>query len=125
MDYLTANETALKWGISSRMVAYYCKAGRIDGAVKKGKTWFIPADAEKPADGRNRGNGFKHEEAYGVPYAESERAIDSIYHTSDVANNLGLTRETLRYYEEMGLITPKRGGDSKYRNLIYMIYLDL
>ena len=31
MDYLTANETALKWHISSRMVAYYCKAGRIDG----------------------------------------------------------------------------------------------
>jgi len=115
MDYLTANEAALKWDISSRMVAYYCKAGRIDGAVKKGKTWFIPADAEKPADGRKRGNGCKREEAYGVPYAESERAIDSIYHTGDVANSLGLTRETLRYYEEMELITPKRSGDSKYR----------
>ena len=115
MDYLTANETALKWHISSRMVAYYCKAGRIDGAVKKGKTWFIPADAEKPVDGRNRGNGFKCEETYGIPYAENERVLDSIYHTSDIANSLGLTRETLRYYEEMGLITPKRSGDSKYR----------
>ncbi len=115
MDYLTANEAALKWDISSRMVAYYCKAGRIDGAVKKGKTWFIPADAEKPVDGRTHGNGFQRDEAYGVPYAESERAVDSIYHTGDVANSLGLTRETLRYYEEMGLITPKRSGDSKYR----------
>ena len=76
------------------MVAYYCKAGRIDGAVKKGKTWFIPADAEKPVDGRNRGNGFKSEEIYGIPYAENERALDSIYHTSDIANSLGLTRET-------------------------------
>ena len=42
MDYLTANETALKWDISSRMVAYYCKAGRIDGAVKKGKHGLSP-----------------------------------------------------------------------------------
>lgn len=115
MDYLTANEVALKWNISSRMVAYYCKASRIDGAVKKGKTWFIPADAEKPVDGRKRGSGFKRTETYGIPYAENERALDSIYHTSDIANNLGLTRETLRYYEEMGLITPKRSGDSKYR----------
>lgn len=115
MDYLTANEVALKWNISSRMVAYYCKASRINGAVKKGKTWLIPADAEKPVDGRNRGNRFKREETYGIPYAENERALDSIYHTSDIANGLGLTRETLRYYEEMGLITPKRSGDSKYR----------
>ena len=115
MDYLTANEAALKWDISSRMVAYYCKAGRIDGAVKKGKTWFIPANAEKPADGRNRGNRFKREETYGVPYEENERAMDNIYRTSEIANSLGLTRETLRYYEEMGLITPQRSGDSKYR----------
>lgn len=46
MDYLTAKETALKWNISSRMVAYYCKAGKVAGATKKGKTWLIPIHAE-------------------------------------------------------------------------------
>ena len=46
MDYLTANEMAQIWNISSRMVAYYCKAGKIAGAMKKGKTWLIPAHAE-------------------------------------------------------------------------------
>lgn len=50
MDYLTAAEIANKWKVSSRMAAYYCEAGRIEGAVKKGKTWFIPADAPKPLD---------------------------------------------------------------------------
>lgn len=48
MEYLTAVEVSKKWNISSRMVAYYCETGRIDGAAKKGKTWFIPAYAEKP-----------------------------------------------------------------------------
>ena len=36
-----AKEVAEKWMVSSRMVAYYCESGRIDGAVKKGKTWFV------------------------------------------------------------------------------------
>lgn len=31
MDYLTANEMAQIWNISSRMVAYYCKAGKLQG----------------------------------------------------------------------------------------------
>ena len=41
MDYLTAAEIADKWKVSSRMVAYYCESGRIEGAVKKGKTMVL------------------------------------------------------------------------------------
>ncbi len=49
---LTSTEMARKWGLSSRRVAIFCSEGRIDGAVKKGKTWLIPSNAEKPIDGR-------------------------------------------------------------------------
>jgi hypothetical protein len=35
MDYLTVKEAGQKWGITSRMVALYCVAGRIEGATKK------------------------------------------------------------------------------------------
>jgi len=52
MDYLTVKETGEKWGISGRRVTYYCVAGRIKGALKKGNLWLVPADAEKPKDGR-------------------------------------------------------------------------
>ena len=41
-----------KWGITSRRIAILCEQGRIDGVVKKGKTWLIPCDAEKPEDAR-------------------------------------------------------------------------
>lgn len=37
MEYLTTAEFAVKWGISQRRVAIYCKEGRIDGAVLKGR----------------------------------------------------------------------------------------
>jgi len=52
MEYLTVKEAGAKWGLTGRMVNYYCSAGRIKGAVKKGNLWLIPADAEKPNDRR-------------------------------------------------------------------------
>lgn len=52
MEYFTTAEFAEKWGISQRRVGIYCKEGRLEGAMLKGKTWLIPADAAKPEDPR-------------------------------------------------------------------------
>lgn len=52
MEYFTTAELAEKWGISQRRVGIYCKEGRLEGAMLKGKTWLIPADAAKPEDPR-------------------------------------------------------------------------
>lgn len=35
-----------------RRVGIYCKEGRLDGAMIKGKTWLIPSDSKKPEDPR-------------------------------------------------------------------------
>ena len=48
----TCRQLALEWGISERTVNDLCKKGKIDGAVKEGKSWMIPDDARKPTDGR-------------------------------------------------------------------------
>ena len=45
MEYLTTAEFAEKWGISQRRVGIYCKEERLEGAIIKGKTWLIPAEA--------------------------------------------------------------------------------
>ncbi len=52
MEYLTSPEMSEKWGISSRRISLLCAEGRIEGAIKKGKTWLIPSDTKKPADAR-------------------------------------------------------------------------
>jgi len=52
MEYLTSVEMSEKWGITSRRISVLCSEGRIEGVIKKGKTWLIPSDAEKPADAR-------------------------------------------------------------------------
>ena len=48
----TCREKAAEWNISERTVTYFCNNNRIQGAVKEGKSWQIPDDAEKPADKR-------------------------------------------------------------------------
>lgn len=56
MEYLTTMEISKVWGISSRRVALLCEQNRIEGVVKKGKTWLIPMDANKPIDARKINN---------------------------------------------------------------------
>lgn len=48
----TCKEMASIWNISVRAVSSLCKSGRIPGAVKNGKNWEIPDNAQKPVDGR-------------------------------------------------------------------------
>ncbi len=52
MEYLTTVELSEKWGISSRRISVLCAEGRIEGVIKKGKTWLIPSDSCKPDDAR-------------------------------------------------------------------------
>lgn len=124
MEFLTAREIAQQWNISSRMAAYYCKTGKIAGAMKKGKTWLIPAHAEKPVDNRfskNRivvdDNPELQGEYYKINRMDSENK--AVYRANDIYKNLGLTRETLRYYEEIGLIAPMRNQFSQYREFTF------
>lgn len=52
--FMTVKQAAQKWGISDRRIRVLCSEGKIPGAFQEGRGWKIPADAEKPADGRYR-----------------------------------------------------------------------
>lgn len=52
MDYLSISQTSKKWGISTRRIQVLCSQDRIQGAVKIGYSWGIPAEADKPKDER-------------------------------------------------------------------------
>lgn len=70
--YIGTKEAAERWGISERRIRVLCRNGKIDGAILEGKTWRIPSDAKKPADGR--------ESAAGVlsTIAELKQELDSL-----------------------------------------------
>ena len=48
----TCKQLAIEWGLTERNINYLCKAGKINGAIKVGRSWQIPDDAKKPVDGR-------------------------------------------------------------------------
>lgn len=52
MDFLTTKEMSEIWRISTRRISLLCSQGRVEGAIKKGKTWLIPKSAKKPVDPR-------------------------------------------------------------------------
>ena len=49
---MTVKEAAKRWDVSERRIGILCQEGRIPGAYKEGRRWFIPDDAEKPVDQR-------------------------------------------------------------------------
>lgn len=58
MNYLTIKEVSKKWGISQALVSTLCNKGRVPGAIKPGKKWQIPENAEKPVDKRRKKKPF-------------------------------------------------------------------
>ena len=69
MDRMKVSEAAEKWGISTRRVRILCAENRIEGVVRKGNLYMIPANAQKPEDGRRSTRGK-------VPIGKLLRQID-------------------------------------------------
>ncbi len=51
-EFMFVKDAALLWNLTERRVTTLCKEGRVKGAVKKGRSWQIPTNAEKPSDCR-------------------------------------------------------------------------
>jgi DNA-binding CsgD family transcriptional regulator len=54
VQYISSKEAAEKWGLTVRRIQDLCKNHSIDGAVRWGRDWMIPADANRPTDRRKK-----------------------------------------------------------------------
>lgn len=52
MEYMTVMQAAEQWGVSDRRVRLLCEQNKIPGVVREGRSYRIPVNAIKPADGR-------------------------------------------------------------------------
>lgn len=69
---MTTKQASEKWGISDRRIRILCAEGKIEGAELIGKTWYIPDNATKPADGR-----IKKTDSYLSKIEELKKVLDS------------------------------------------------
>lgn len=58
-EKMLVREAAQLWGLTERRVAGLCKEGKIPGAIKQGRSWLIPAVAERPADNRVKSGAYQ------------------------------------------------------------------
>lgn len=54
-NYITVQEYAKLCGRSTARIKVLCSEGRLPGAIKKGKRWFIPHNTPFPEDARFSG----------------------------------------------------------------------
>lgn len=59
MEYKSIREMADEWGISKRRIQVLCSENRIEGAVRIGYLWAIPANAKKPKDARIKSGKYR------------------------------------------------------------------
>ncbi|WP_018305676.1 Fic family protein [Desulfitobacterium hafniense] len=52
MGYISVQQAAEQWGLSDRRVRLLCEQGKIEGVIREGRSYRIPADSVKPLDGR-------------------------------------------------------------------------
>ena len=97
MEYRSVAQIAEQWGISDRRVRILCQQGKIDGIIRKGRAWLIPADAEKPIDGRT--TRYQRNDS---PYAELFAEVDVL--KAELDKHRPLTQGELQRLREEFLI---------------------
>ncbi len=68
MDYISIKEASEKWNITPRRVQALCSGSMIDGALRFGRAWMIPSNAERPTDKRRKESKKSYSETRAIPF---------------------------------------------------------
>ena len=97
MEYLKIEEAAEKWGLGIRRVQILCAEGKIEGAVKFGRSWMVPKEALKPVDGRTKAGKSLVNEDMPLPRKTPFLYMSDLYNTPGTAD---AATESLSYNHE-------------------------
>ena len=87
MQFISAEEAARRWNVTTRLVQRYCKRRRIAGDEKLGGSWRIPEGAAKPA----WPDDFKRMIGITYRFSAGWRRVHNPSKADDVADNLTTT----------------------------------
>jgi Fic family protein len=77
MEYMSVKQASERWGISDRRARVLCEKGKIQGVVKIGRTYLIPASSSKPLDGRTL-RGKVVDQEYGGVFSRIDALKDEL-----------------------------------------------
>ncbi len=126
MDYFTIEELSKQWGISPRRIQTLCAQGKIIGALRFGRDWMIPRNAQKPVDGRTKAGrqGFDSQTVMPLPRKTPFLYMSDLYSQPGSAEtsiaNLAYHREAQMLLEAE--IAYSRGQiDAVYQHANYLL----
>lgn len=116
LEFISVKQAAKKWGVSERSVRNYCAQGRVPGAFITGKTWNVPADAQKPtraASPRPKERGLlqilRDEKDAKMPGGIYHKLQVDLTYNSNHIEGSRLTRDQTRLIFETRTIGPDDG----------------
>ncbi|MBE6925214.1 MAG: hypothetical protein E7461_00075 [Ruminococcaceae bacterium] len=124
MEYLKIEEIAKIWGLGVRRVQLLCSNGKIEGAVRFGRDWMIPRDAQKPVDGRTKAGRTVANMDMPLPRKTPFLYMTDLYHTPGTADSVG---ESLAFNHEAQVlfeaeVAYSRGNiDKVYESANYLL----
>ena len=115
MQYCSVADIARSWGVSERSVRSYCAQGRVPGAFKTGKTWNVPANAEKPRRANSRETVERNPLLARLLDEKSAQIRGGVYHklqieltySSNRIEGSRLTKEQTRLIFETATVEPE------------------
>lgn len=88
MQYITAKQAAENWNLTVRRIQDLCRGNQIEGAVRWGRDWMIPADAHRPTDRRRKQNHPVSHPTGQLPRKNPALAMSNIYHEPGSADQV-------------------------------------
>lgn len=88
MQYITAAQAAEKWSVTVRRVQDLCRNHQIHGAVRWGRDWMIPADANRPEDRRKKHTDKQVHNIAILPRKNPAIVFSNIYNTPGTADSV-------------------------------------
>jgi DNA-binding CsgD family transcriptional regulator len=123
MEYMPVKQAANKWGVSTRWIQTLLKDNRINGAIRVGRDWMIPAATTKPGDIRRE----KNTTPVNPLAADLAYVIEAVYipaprHDPDGILS-AISDARLKILPEMGLAYA-RGDFARLKDCYYTISAD-
>lgn len=116
----SCKQVAIEWGISERMVTSLCKEGKILNAIKIGRRWQIPDNAQKPEDKRIKTGAYvKGTKSLPIGVSDYVRAQSEYYYVDKTL----LIKEFLDQKPLVSLFTrPRRFGKTLNMDMLRVFF---
>lgn len=123
MYMVSCKDIAEMWNITDRAVSGLCKDGKIPGAVKTGRDWQIPADAEKPEDKRVKSGAYRRKTASAlsmpIGISDYKKAQADYYYVDKTL----MIRDVLNRKAQVSLFTrPRRFGKTLNMDMLRVFF---